>query len=68
MSVQRQRSTKGRRDKKRKRFKIAAKKTQKCPKCGASVLAHAVCKKCGYYKGREIVNTLKKVEKNKNKK
>lgn len=68
MSVQKQRSTKQRRDRKRKRFAVKAKATQKCPKCGSPVLSHTVCKKCGYYKGREVINTLKKVEKKKTKK
>jgi len=67
MSVQRQRSTKGRRDKKRKRFAITHKKTQVCPKCGSSKLPHQICKNCGYYKGKEIINTLKKTEKKKKK-
>jgi large subunit ribosomal protein L32 len=67
MSVQKQRSTKGRRDRKRKRFTLTPQKTQKCPKCQSPVLPHLVCKKCGFYKGREIINTLKKVEKKKKK-
>ncbi len=27
-----------------------------CPTCGAKKLPHRVCPKCGYYKGKEIVN------------
>jgi len=67
MSVPKQRHTKQRRDRKRDRFAIKTKATQKCPKCGSPILPHIVCKKCGFYKGREIVNTLKKVEKKKKK-
>lgn len=28
-----------------------------CPTCGEKKLPHRVCPKCGYYKGREIINT-----------
>jgi large subunit ribosomal protein L32 len=65
MSVPKQRHTKQRRDRKRKRFAIKPKETQKCSKCGSLKLSHQVCPNCGYYKGREIINTLKKVEKKK---
>jgi large subunit ribosomal protein L32 len=65
MSVQKQRHTKQRRDRKRERFIIEPKKTVTCPKCKAEMLPHIACKKCGFYKGKEIVNTLKKVEKKK---
>ncbi len=65
MSVPKQRHTKARRDRKRKRFAIRAKKMQKCAKCGKPVLAHIVCVNCGYYKGKEVVNTLKKSKKKK---
>jgi large subunit ribosomal protein L32 len=68
MSVPKQRHTKQRRDRKRTRFAVKNKATQVCPKCGSSILPHIVCKKCGFYKGREIINTLKKVEKKKAKK
>jgi large subunit ribosomal protein L32 len=26
-----------------------------CPRCGEAQLSHRVCKKCGYYKGRLVV-------------
>jgi large subunit ribosomal protein L32 len=68
MSVPKQHHTKTRRDRRRKRFVVKPAVTQKCPKCGNPVLPHQVCKKCGFYKGREVVNTLKKVEKKKSKK
>jgi len=34
-----------------------------CSHCGAAAFPHAICNHCGYYKGREIVNTLEKIEK-----
>ena len=26
-----------------------------CPKCGASVLSHHVCKECGTYRGKQLI-------------
>lgn len=60
MSVPKQRHTKERRDRKRKRFVMSPKNTQKCPKCSALILPHKACAQCGYYKNREVVDTLKK--------
>lgn len=34
-----------------------------CPKCGKAVLSHTVCKNCGYYKGKEVLNVLAKLTK-----
>jgi large subunit ribosomal protein L32 len=65
MSVPKQRHTKQRRDAKRGRFAIKPVKTVTCPKCGKEKLPHMACAKCGFYKGREVVNTLKKVTKKK---
>lgn len=63
MSVPKQRHTKQRRDAKRDRFAIEPVKTQTCPKCGKEKLSHRACPHCGFYKGNEVVNTLKKVTK-----
>jgi large subunit ribosomal protein L32 len=67
MSVPKQRHTKERRDRKRKRFALRAKGMQKCPKCSAPKLPHQACAKCGYYKNREVIDTLKKTKKEKKK-
>lgn len=34
-----------------------------CSKCGKSVRPHTICKNCGYYKGKEIINVLGKLTK-----
>ena len=60
MSVPKQRHTKQRRDAKRSRFAIKKVKTVTCPKCGKQKLQHKACAYCGFYKGKEVVNTLKK--------
>ena len=38
-------------------------KTTVCSKCGKPVLAHTVCHGCGYYKGREVLDVLRKLTK-----
>ena len=39
-----------------------------CPKCGKPILPHTVCSNCGYYKGAEIIDVLKKLTKKERKK
>jgi len=34
-----------------------------CPKCNAPVRPHTVCKKCGFYKGQEVIDVLGKLTK-----
>lgn len=34
-----------------------------CPKCKKPVLSHTVCKNCGFYKGKEVVNVLAELSK-----
>lgn len=63
MSVQKQRHTKARRDRARVQLKLKSKGLVKCAHCGAMIPAHTVCPKCGYYKGKEVINTLKKIKK-----
>ena len=29
--------------------------TTKCPECGEAIKPHRVCKKCGSYKGKKVV-------------
>jgi len=40
----------------------------KCPKCGHLILPHTVCDFCGYYKGREVIDVLAKLDKKERKK
>lgn len=63
MPVARQRHTKARRDRARVFYKIKAKKLVVCGNCKAEKEAHIVCPKCGYYKGKEVVDTMKKTKK-----
>lgn len=56
------RHSRARQGKRRAAIKLAVSKTVICPNCGTKILSHIVCKNCGYYKGKEIVNKTKKVK------
>ena len=57
MAVPKRKVSKARRDKRRaNNFKLMLPGIVKCPKCGEFVLAHRVCKACGFYGGKEIVS------------
>ena len=49
-------SSKARRDKRRANWKMSAPNLVKCSKCGALMMPHRVCKECGSYNKKEIVN------------
>ena len=55
MAVPKRKTSKARRDKRRSTWKLSLPGMVKCPKCGEFILAHRVCKACGYYKGKEVV-------------
>ncbi len=48
-------SSKGRRDKRRANWKMSAPTLVKCSKCGALMVPHRVCKACGSYNKKEII-------------
>lgn len=62
MSTQKQHHTKARRD--RARVFLALKKNNlvKCSHCGREIKSHIACPKCGYFKGKEVINTAKKIK------
>ena len=39
-----------------------------CGHCGAAILPHQICKNCGYYKGRQVIDVLAKLDKKERKK
>jgi large subunit ribosomal protein L32 len=50
--------SKGRRDRRRGgNWKLAALRLHRCPHCGNPGLSHAICRNCGWYKGREVLKT-----------
>lgn len=34
-----------------------------CSNCGQSHVRHTVCIKCGYYRGKQVINMVQKLEK-----
>lgn len=61
MAVPKQKHTKSRRNKRRANIFLKAPSLTLCPKCGKPVLPHTVCFYCGYYKGAEVIDVLKKL-------
>ncbi len=59
----RQRHTKSRRNKTRSHHALKAVILAVCPKCGQAILPHIVCANCGTFKGREVIDVLKKLTK-----
>jgi large subunit ribosomal protein L32 len=51
--------SKGRRDRRRAHDALVVTQLVQCSNCGEMRLQHTVCPKCGYYKGREIVEIEK---------
>ena len=52
-------SSKGRRDKRRANWKMTAPTLVKCSKCGELMVPHRVCKNCGSYNKKEIRTKMK---------
>ena len=50
MAVPKRKTSKARRDSRR------ANNSVECPKCHELKAQHTVCKNCGYYDGREVIN------------
>ncbi len=56
MAVPKRKVSKARRDKRRSNvWKLEMPGMVKCAHCGEYVLAHRVCKACGYYDGKQII-------------
>ena len=57
MTAPKKRTTKSRRDKRRLHIHLKESSLTKCSKCGKSILPHRVCPFCGFYKGKQVLNT-----------
>jgi len=67
MALPRHHMAKGKQGRRRSHLALKPKKLTACLHCKRMILAHAVCKYCGYYKGKEIINILAKELKKKEK-
>ena len=68
MAVPKQRHTKSKRNRRRSHLALKKKKLSSCPKCGEPILSHRYCSFCGFYKNREVIDVLAKLEKKEKKK
>ena len=62
MAVQKSKTSKQRTNTRFANFKAPTATLVECPQCHELTTPHRVCKKCGYYNGREVV--AQKAEKN----
>ncbi|WP_342430496.1 50S ribosomal protein L32 [Neobacillus sp. FSL H8-0543] len=56
MAVPARRTSKTAKRKRRTHFKLNVPGMVSCPNCGEMKLTHRVCKACGTYKGKDVVN------------
>jgi len=63
MAVPKWNTTRGSRNQRRMHIFLKKPSLIPCPKCGKPVKPHTVCFNCGYYKGREVIDVLKKLTK-----
>lgn len=57
------RHSKGRKGKRRASIHFTTPKLMVCPNCKSVTLPHMVCKKCGYYEGKQVIAMKTKKEK-----
>ena len=55
MAVQKSKTSKQRTNKRFANYKAVAPTLTECPQCHELKVAHNVCKKCGYYDGKLVV-------------
>ena len=68
MPLPKQKHTRSHRNRRRSHLALKIQKIFSCPKCGQPILPHRVCKNCGTYKNREMIDVLKKLTKREQKK
>jgi large subunit ribosomal protein L32 len=57
------RHSRARQGKRRAAIRLSVAKTIVCPNCQAPILPHKICKSCGYYKGKMVLDLAKKTKK-----
>lgn len=68
MAVPKKRTTKSHQLKRRQHIFLKKPTLVKCQKCGRLILPHTVCPFCGFYRQREVINVLGKLDKKERKK
>ncbi|MBL7156175.1 MAG: 50S ribosomal protein L32 [Candidatus Pacebacteria bacterium] len=62
MAVPKSRHTKSKKNRRRAHIFLKSPGLTNCSKCGKTILSHTLCKYCGYYGNREVVDVLEKLE------
>jgi len=57
MAVPKRKNSRAVRDARRATHAIKAPATNACPQCHQPKLPHRVCGECGYYNGKEVIDT-----------
>jgi large subunit ribosomal protein L32 len=57
MAVPKQRTSRSKRDMRRAHDALRPPARSNCPQCGEPKLPHRVCRNCGSYRGREVIQT-----------
>ena len=55
MAVPKRKTSKSRRDKRRNHYKAEMPTISSCSNCGEPMKPHNICKKCGFYNGRKVI-------------
>ncbi len=63
MAVPKRRTSKSRKRSRRTHFKLDVTGLTTCTNCGALIKSHQVCPKCGFYKGKDVINVTEEKEK-----
>ena len=57
MAVPKRKTSSTKRDTRRAHDALTPSGISTCPQCHSPKLPHRVCAECGYYKGREVIDT-----------
>ena len=60
MAVPRHHMAKGKQLRRRSHLALSGSVLSKCSHCSKMIMPHQVCKFCGFYKGREVLDVLAK--------
>jgi len=55
MALPKKKVSKSRRDSRRANWKLSLPGLVECPKCKQPKLSHRICKACGFYDGKQVV-------------
>ena len=62
MAVPKRRTSKTKKRMRRTHLKKVARSVVNCPNCGEVIQPHRACTKCGFYKGKNVLNKEEKTE------